>query len=66
MVLDKQNLYCNLKKYTFLINEVGFFGYIVNAQGIKVGESKVEAIYTWQTPKSIHDVRRFQGLASFH
>ena len=36
--------------------EVTFLGYIVTEDGIKADESKIEAIWSWPTPKSIHDV----------
>jgi len=41
-------------------------GYIVSAHGIKVDGSKLMAIRCWLTPKSIHDVRSFHGVASFY
>ena len=65
-VLEKEKLYGNLKKCSFFTQEVTFLGYIVTAQGIKVDESKIEAIRSWPTPSSIHDVRSFHGLASFY
>jgi hypothetical protein len=65
-VLEREKLFGNLKKCTFFTNEVTFLGYIVTAHGIKVDESKVEVIRSWPTPKSIHDVRSFHGLASFY
>ena len=40
--------------------------YIVSAQGIKVDESKIEAIRSWSVPKSIRHVHSFHGLASFY
>jgi len=46
--------------------KVTFLGYIVTGDGIKADESKIETIRSWRTPKSIHDVRAFHGLASFY
>ena len=66
VVFEKEKLFGNLKKCTFFTSEVTFLGYIVSESGIKVDESKIEAIWTWPVPKSIHDVRSFHGLASFY
>ncbi|RVW78777.1 Retrovirus-related Pol polyprotein from transposon 297 [Vitis vinifera] len=40
-------------------------GYIVSAEGIKVDDSKVEAIRSWPIPKTVGEVRSFHGLTSF-
>jgi len=56
IVQDKEKLYDNLEKCTFFTKELTILGYTVTAQGIKVDESKVEAIRTWPMPKSIHVV----------
>jgi len=64
--LHEQKLYANLKKCSFLTNEVTFLGYIIIAEGIRVDFSKVEAINGWPILKSIHDVKSFHGLASFY
>ncbi|XP_027120527.1 uncharacterized mitochondrial protein AtMg00860-like [Coffea arabica] len=69
LVLDtlrKACLYANLKKCTFCTNELVFLGYVVSSQGIKVDESKIEAIKQWPTPKSVPEVRSFHGLAGFY
>jgi len=66
LVLEKEKFFGNLKKCTFFTNEVTFLGYIVSEDGIKVDESEIEAIRTWPIPKSIHDVRSFNGIASFY
>ena len=50
VVLEKEKLYGNLKKYTFFSLEVTFLGYIVTAKGVKVDERKVEAIRSWTVP----------------
>ena len=65
-VLEREQLYGNLKKCTFFTHEVTFLGYIVSSEGIKVDEGKIEAIRTWPQPQSIHDVRSFHGVTSFY
>ncbi|KAJ0495336.1 putative nucleotidyltransferase, Ribonuclease H [Helianthus annuus] len=65
-VLREQKLYANLKKCHFFSPEVIFLGYIVSGNGIRMDESKVEAITSWPSPTSLHDVRSFHGLASFY
>lgn len=44
----------------------GFLGYVISIEAIKVDTKKVQAIVDWPRPQSIHDVRRFHGLASFY
>ena len=65
-VLDREKLFGNLKKCTFFTKEVIFLAYVVAEDGFKVDNSKIEVIQSWPTPKSIHDVWSFQGLASFY
>jgi len=65
-VLEREKFYGNLYKCTFFTYKVTFLGYIVNAKGIDVDESKVEAIRNWPIPKGIHDVRSFNRLTSFY
>ncbi|XP_024177783.1 uncharacterized protein LOC112183652 [Rosa chinensis] len=65
-VLRVQKLYANLKKCEFLTESLVFLGYVISAEGIKVDSNKITAILEWPTPKSIHDIRSFHGLASFY
>ncbi|GJZ91416.1 putative nucleotidyltransferase, ribonuclease H [Tanacetum coccineum] len=65
-VLRDQKLYANGKKCHFLVTEVTFLGYIVTGSGIKMDPTKVEAIISWPTPSTIHDICSFHGLASFY
>ncbi|GJX76150.1 putative CCCH-type zinc finger family protein [Tanacetum coccineum] len=64
--LRQEKLYVNLKKCSFATSMVLFLGFVISDEGIKVDESKVRAIVEWPTPRSIHDVRSFHGLASFY
>jgi len=66
LVLECERLFGKLKKFAFFTPKVTFLGYIATGDGIKAAKSKIEAIQSWPTPKSIHDVRAFHGLASFY
>jgi len=62
----EQKLYVNLKKCHFCTNSIVFLGYVVCKEGIMMDPSKIEAITSWPTPKSLHDIRSFHELASFY
>jgi len=65
-VLAQEELYGNPEKCHFFTPQVIFLGYVVLVYGIHVDEDKVKAIREWPTPTSMHQVRRFHGLASFY
>ncbi|KAJ0522028.1 putative nucleotidyltransferase, Ribonuclease H [Helianthus annuus] len=65
-ILREQRLFANGKKCHFLTREVVFLGHLVSGAGIRMDETKVSAITSWPTPKTLHDVRSFHGLASFY
>ena len=64
--LRKQKLYGKLEKCSFLMQEVGFLGFIIGKDGVRVDTSKIEAVQNWPTPISVTQVRSFHGLASFN
>ncbi|GJW48263.1 putative mitochondrial protein [Tanacetum coccineum] len=43
-----------------------FLGYVISKDGIHVDSTKVDAIVSWPTPASIHEIRSFHWLASFY
>lgn len=53
-------------KCAFGTTQVLFLGYIVSCPGIEVEPSKVDAIRSWPTPKTISDVRSFHRISSFY
>jgi hypothetical protein len=55
-----------LKKSHFLTNSLVFLGYVVSGEGIKMDPSKIDPIISWPMPKSLFDVKIFQGLAPFY
>ena len=55
-VLSKNTLYANLKKCSFMKDNLIFLGFVVSSNGIKVDQENVKAIQEWPTPKTILDV----------
>ena len=62
--LQKNKLYINLKKCSFMTDRLVFLRYVVSSKGIHVDEDKVKAIREWPTSKTVGDVRSFHGLAT--
>ncbi|XP_060202623.1 uncharacterized mitochondrial protein AtMg00860-like [Lycium barbarum] len=65
-VLRQEQLYTNVEKCSFCVDEVVFLEFVISSRVVEVDESKIDAIKNWPTPKSIGDVRSFHGLASFY
>ena len=60
------DFYANTKKCVFGTNQVGFLGYIVFTDGIKMDSTKIQTILEWSIPKTVAEVRSFHGLATFY
>ena len=46
--------------------EAEFLGHRITADGVWMVPGKVEAISTWPTPTSLHDVQAFLGLCNYY
>ena len=64
--LRDAGLYLKPSKCVFHVQEVTFLGFVIGPDGVKMDPAKVEAITSWPTPRSVHDIRVFLGLASFY
>ena len=69
LVLEKlreRGLYAKLEKCLFHQTEMEFLGFIATTDGLKMDPKKVEAIVSWEVPKTIRDVQCFLGFANFY
>ena len=65
-LLRKHQLFGKFSKCEFWIPEVTFLGHVISAEGVAVDPSKIEAVVSWEVPKTVNDIRSFLGLASFY
>jgi hypothetical protein len=63
--LRQSKLYAKLVKCAFFRTELAYLGHIVGRDGLRVDPNKIKVVEEWPTPTSVHDVRRFLGLANY-
>ncbi|XP_019056383.1 PREDICTED: uncharacterized protein LOC109116068 [Tarenaya hassleriana] len=64
--LRDNQLYAKFSKCDFWLQEIGFLGHVVSAQGIQVDPTKIEAVMDWKTPTNATEIRSFLGLAGYY
>ena len=65
-LLRDHQLYTKFSKCEFLLIEVRFLGHVVSASGVPVDLEKIEAVMSWERPKSVFEIRSFLGLAGYY
>ena len=43
-----------------------FLGHVVSVSGVSVDPEKVDAVVSWERPKSVFEIRGFLGLAGYY
>ena len=64
--LRDHQLYAKFSKCEFWLTEVRFLGHVVSATGVSVNLEKVEAVMSWERPKSVFEIRSFLGFAGYY
>ena len=65
-LLRDHQLYAKFSKCEFWLIEMRFLGHVVSASGVSVDLEKVEAVMSWERPKSVFEIRSFLGLAGYY
>ena len=65
-LLRDHQLYAKFSKCEFWLTEVRFLRHLVSASGVSVDPEKVEAVMSWERPKSVFEIRNFLGLAGYY
>ena len=60
--LREHKLYAKFNKCEFWLREVLFLGHVLSDGGIMVDPTKVQEVFDWKAPISVHEVRSFLGL----
>jgi hypothetical protein len=64
--LCDHQLYAKFSKCKFWLIEVQFLGHVVSSDGIFVDPSKIQEVLDWKTPRTVHQVCSFLGLAGYY
>ena len=64
--LLQHRLYVKAENCEFHQTEVRFLGYILDAKGSRMDQTKITAVTDWPRPQSIKDLQRFLGFANFY
>ena len=43
-----------------------FLGHVLTSDGVSVDPSKVQDVLDWKSPKSVHQINQFLGLAGYY
>ena len=65
-LLRDHQLYAKFSKRKFWLTEVKFLGHVVSASSVSMDPEKVEAVMSWERPKSVFEIRSFLGLAGYY
>ena len=64
--LRDHQLYAKFSECEFWLTRVRFLGHVVSASGVSVDPEKVEAVMSWERPKSVFEIRSFLGLIGYY
>ena len=60
------NLYLNISKCEFYVNEIKYFELIIITDGVKMNSKKVQIIFDWKSFQNIKNVQTFLDFVNFY
>jgi len=64
--LQTHGLAVSPEKCVWKTQEVEFLGYVIGRNGIAMSQEKVEAVLSWEEPKSLSKTQSFLGFTNFY
>ena len=64
--LSKAGLKLNPEKCTFGVTKLDYLGHVISPEGTTVCQKKVDAVRTFEIPKTVTQVKSFLGLTSYY
>ncbi len=64
--LSDCNIKVQLDKCEFMRRETEFLGHVISNGGVKANQDKIREILDWPLPKTLKQIRQFNGLASYY
>ena len=64
--MRQAELYAKPTKCVFYQNHVEFLGYVISREGVSMDPRRVNAIVSWEMPRSYHDIQVFLGFCNFY
>ena len=59
-------MYAKFNKCEFWLTKVRFLGHVLSTSGVSVDLEKVEAVMSWERPKSVFEISSFLGSAGYY
>ena len=64
--LEENGLKLKPSKCKFFQTTLEYLGHTVTADGIRASRSRINEVLNWRTPRTVTEVRKFLGLASYY
>ena len=65
-ILQQHKLFVKFKKCEFGKLELEYLGHFISGEGVKVDQSKIQAMLDWLAPTTITELRGFLGLTGYY
>jgi len=64
--LSQANMFINLEKCSFFNKEVKFLGYLINQNGFRAIDNKLQSIVDYPMPKTLKEAWSFSGICTYY